>query len=821
MKKYDPQAVDPTPEQSSGRGRGKVAYNPQAIEHKWQKVWEEKGLYKAQEDSSKEKFYVLDMFPYPSGEGLHVGHVEGYTATDIFSRYKRMQGYNVLHPMGWDAFGLPAENYAIKTGTPPKETTQKATDTFRRQMKRLGFSYDWSREIGTHTPDYYKWTQWLFLLLYKNGLAYKKAAKVNWDPVDQTVLANEQVLPDGTAERSGAKVVQKDLEQWFFKITDFVEDLIQGLDDVDWPDSTKEAQRNWIGRSEGTIITFKIPDSRQELTVFTTRADTLYGATFIVVALEHPIVASVANVKEVREYVEKAKQRTEREGRDEEKEKTGVFSGLYAVNPLNEEKIPVWIADYAVMDYGTGALFGDAHDERDVEFARKYNIPLKATVITGDKEKDKKIVSLEECFTGYGTLVDSGPFTGLTSKEAVVKVTEWLAEKGQGGRQITYRLRDWLISRQRYWGAPIPIVYDPEGKPHPVSEEHLPWLLPTDVEFKPTGTSPLAQSKELQDRVEKIFGKGWRAEVDTMDTFVCSSWYYFRFADTENTKEFASLKQLKNWLPVDLYVGGAEHTVMHLLYARFFTKALHKLGYVDFTEPFLKLRHPGTILGPDNRRMSKRFGNVVNPDDVVEQHGADTLRMYEMFIGPLAGAKPWNTQNIIGIRRFLDRVWCLQTKVGEEKGSVDLERVLHQTIQKVGGDVEALNFNTAISQLMICANEMDSSDQVSREMYNTFLLLLAPFAPHLAEELWERGGNRGSIHEQEWPQYNTKLLKKDQFRLIIQVNGKVRDVVEVAAGISGKEAEELALKSEKIQKWTGGKVKKAIYVPGRLINIVA
>lgn len=795
-------------------------YKPGEIEQKWQKKWEEDGLYKTKEGSLKPKFYVLDMFPYPSGNGLHVGHVEGYTATDIYSRFKRMQGYNVLHPMGWDAFGLPAENYAIKTGVHPKETTEKAIETFRRQIKDLGLSYDWSREIGTQTPEYYKWTQWFFLLLYKNGLAYKAKADVNWCDSCKTVLANEQA-EGGVCERCKNKVAQKKLDQWFFKITDFAEDLINDLDKVDWPESTIHNQRNWIGKSAGAEITFLVKDSDFVIQVFTTRPDTLYGATFIVLAPEHPIVASLS-FKEVQEYVEQAKHKTELERRTNEKEKTGVFSGLYAINPLNDEKIPVWIADYALMGYGTGALFGDAHDERDVEFAKKYNILLKPTVITGDEKKDKKILNLEECFTGYGTLVNSGLFTGLTSKQAMAKVVEWLVHKGRGGQKITYHLRDWLISRQRYWGVPIPVVYDPEGNVHPIPEKHLPWLLPTDVEFLPTGTSPLADSKELQERTEKIFGKEWKPEVDTMDTFVCSSWYYFRFADPSNAKEFAGKEALKQWLPVDVYMGGAEHTVLHLMYARFFTKVLCRLGYINFAEPFLKLRHQGTILAKDGRKMSKSLGNVINPDEVVAQYGADAVRLYEMFVGPLADAKPWNTKNIVGIKRFLDRIWRLKEKVNEHhKDSSEFSRVAQYSIKKVGEDMESFDFNTVISQLMIFGNALDREESIGKNTWKSFLLLLAPLAPHIAEAMWQNLGEKESIHTQSWPSYDANVLIQQNIRLIVQVNGKVRDTLEVSFDATEEAVKAQALKSEKIKQWIGEReIKKTIFVKGKIFNIV-
>lgn len=795
-------------------------YNPQSIEEKWGKTWKEQGMGAAREDSQRPKLYVLDMFPYPSGSGLHVGHVEGYAATDIYSRYKRMRGYNVLHPMGWDAFGLPAENYAVKTGIHPKETTEKAMETFRKQIQRLGLSYDWSREIGTHTPEYYKWTQWFFLLLYNNNLAYKAKANVNWCSSCQTVLANEQVV-SGACERCSAKVIQKDLEQWFFKITEFSDQLVDDLEEVDWPKSTVRNQRNWIGRSEGALLKFQIQNSELEVPVFTTRPDTLFGATYLVLSPEHSEItkhkAQITNWEEVAMYIEQTKNKTEVERTAEEKEKTGVeLKGVKAVNPATKEEIPVYIADYVLAHYGTGAIMAvPAHDQRDWAFAKKFNLPIKQVIC--DKYPQPICPILEEAYTGEGHLVGSGSFDGMSSEEAKPAITKFV---GGEMKKVT-KLRDWLISRQRYWGAPIPIVYDPQGNPHPVPEQHLPWMLPTDVEFKPTGVSPLAQSKELQERTERIFGKGWSPEVDTMDTFVCSSWYYFRFADPRNNKQFASEEHITTWLPVDLYVGGAEHTVLHLMYARFFTKVLHKLGYVSFKEPFLKLRHQGMIMAEDGRKMSKSLGNVVNPDMIIEKFGADSLRLYEMFMGPLADMKAWNTQNIAGVKRFLERAWRLQDKAGEHQDNAALKTILHQSIKKVGEDIEELHCNTAISQLMMLANEMDRRDGISLSLYKTFLLLLAPFCPFIVSELWERIGEKESVHEQAFPEYREELLKEDILQIPVQVNGKVRDVMEVSSDSTSDDLREKALKNENIQKWIEGKeVKDVVVIPGRLVNIV-
>ncbi|HVV39218.1 MAG TPA: leucine--tRNA ligase [Candidatus Paceibacterota bacterium] len=796
-----------------------LKYDHKAIEKKWQKKWADENAFAASDSSDKQKLYILDMFPYPSGAGLHVGHVEGYTATDIYSRFKRMQGYNVLHPMGWDAFGLPAENYAIKTGVPPVKTTDEAIKTFTRQINSLGLSYDWSREIGTHTPEYYKWTQWFFLFLYNKGLAEKRRAKVNWCPKDQTVLANEQVV-NGCCERCGTEVVQKDLEQWFFKITKYADALVDDLDQVDWPESTKIAQRNWIGRSEGAEIKFDISNSSESITVFTTRADTIFGATYLVLAPEHPLLQKLKNhienwESEVLPYMEVVKNKTDIERQEEGKEKTGVeLKGIKAINPANQEEIPVFVADYVLGNYGTGAIMAvPAHDRRDREFADVFGLPIRKVVEPGNprimETAKLKSGSTEDIFVGENILINSGDFTGLQSAEAKKKITEAV-----GGKMVkTYRLRDWLISRQRYWGAPIPVVYDPEGKPHAVPEEHLPWLLPTDVEFKPTGTSPLGQSKELLERTEKIFGIGWKPEIDTMDTFVCSSWYYFRFADPRNSKEFASKEAMQKWLPVDLYVGGAEHTVLHLLYSRFITKVLQQEGYITFGEPFKKLRHQGIILAEDGNKMSKSKGNVINPDDVVATYGADTLRVYEMFMGPLEAMKPWNTQNILGARRFLEHVWDLQEKVTDGiAGAMDM--VHRKTVEKVSSDLEHLKFNTAISALMIFVGEAKRKE-INRAQYEDLLRLLSPLAPHITSEIAERMG----YSLDAWPQPNTSDLPVFNTPIAIQVNGKLRATIELPPAATQEEALAAARKDPAVARWLAlGKEEKAVYVAGRIIS---
>ncbi|MYE38169.1 MAG: leucine--tRNA ligase [Candidatus Spechtbacteria bacterium SB0662_bin_43] len=798
-------------------------YNPKKIEKKWQDRWEKEGAFGVRDESKKPKYYVLDMFPYPSGQGLHMGHIENFTATDILARYKRMCGFSVLHPMGWDAFGLPAENYAIKTGIPPQETTSTAIHNFRRQIQAMGLSYDWEREVGTQTPEYYRWTQWLFLVLYKNGLAYKKEAKVNWDPVDNTVLANEQVLPDGTAERSGAKVIQKDLEQWFFKITDFVQELVCDLDTVDWPQSTVQNQRNWIGRSEGSEIEFEFDGFDGGVRVFTTRADTLMGATYIVFSPEHPqlqeIKNKIKNWKEVESYIQEARNKTDRDRISEKGEKTGVvLDGVSVKHPLKDETLPVFVADFVLSHYGTGAIMAvPAHDERDWEFATKYGLNINRVIVP----EDGSVISPDTPYLTEGVLTYSGEFDGMTSAEAKEAITK----KAKGALKVSYRLRDWLISRQRYWGCPIPIVYDPDGNPHPIPDEHLPWLLPDDVEFVPHGTSPLAQSKELQERTERIFGKGYRCEVDTMDTFVDSSWYFFRFLDPHNDTEFADKQRIAHWMPVDLYMGGAEHTVLHLLYARFFTKALQTLGYLDFGEPFAKLRHQGIVLGEDHNKMSKSKGNIVNPDVVVDAYGADTTRMYTMFLGALEDTKPWNSENIIGVHRFLGRVWgvvdvFLSQKDAQQTVGDDVLRVQHRAIKKVRNDIESLRYNTAISALMEYVNVL-LKHPYSVEQVRVLLVLLAPFAPHITEELWERIGEKESIHSQPFCKYDESYLVFDSATIVVQVNGKVRGTITMPLDADKEATQQEAIKHSNVKKYLENKKDiDTIFVPNTLINFV-
>ncbi len=832
-------------------------YDPKKIEPKWQQYWaEHPELYAAQDSSNKPKKYVLDMWPYPSGEGLHVGHVESYTATDILSRYFRMNNFNVLHPQGWDAFGLPAENFAIKTGVHPTETTAKAIATFKRQMKSMGFSYDWSRELNSSSPEYFKWTQWFFILLYKNGLAYKKKGKVNWCPSCQTVLANEQV-EDGVCERCKNEVVQKDLEQWYFKITDFIEKngntvgLLEGLEKVDWPESIKHAQKNWIGKSEGAEFEFSISGSDKKIKVFTTRLDTVFGVTYVVLAPEHSLVSKlkekISNRDEIEKYIQETKKKSDLQ-RMEAKEKTGKeIKGIKAINPFNGEEVPIFVADYVLAQYGTGAVMAvPAHDERDFAFAKnnklpvnnvidpdsygffaKWNDPKKVSEEQNYKQQEKDyqdVLNGKKVFIYEGKLRNSGNYSELESKQARTKMTEWLGKEGIGKKVTNYKLRDWLVSRQRYWGAPIPIIYCDKCGMVPVPEKDLPVVLPTDVDFKPTGESPLVRSKSFHDVKCPTCGGNAQRESDTMDTFVCSSWYYFRYADPHNQEEFASREKIKKWLSVDIYLGGAEHAVLHLLYARFFTKVLHKLNYIDFDEPFLKLRNQGLILAEDGRKMSKSLGNVVNPDEVVGETGADSLRLFEMFMGSLEDAKPWSTKGIVGARRFLEKAYRLANKArtgSELKANNKIQTLLHKTIKKVTDDIENFRFNTAISAMMILVNELEKEEKISVADYEKFLIILSPFAPHIAEEIWSELGRKESIFLSEWPKHDPALIRDEEINLVVQVNGKVRDSIKTNADISEDEAKELALQSEKVKKFTDGQtIKKIIFVKGKLVNIV-
>ena len=810
-------------------------YDHKKIEKKWQDLWEESGLYRTEEQPGTKKYYVLDMFPYPSGEGLHVGHPEGYTATDIIARKRRMEGWNVLHPMGFDAFGLPAENYAIKKGVHPRERTEQSIVNFRRQLRSLGFSYDWDREIVTCDPAYYRWTQWMFLFLYKKGLAYKKTAPVNWCDSCHTVLANEQV-EDGICERCKNPVRQKELEQWFFKVTEYADRLLADLDKLDWPEKIKAMQANWIGRSEGTQIDFHglIPSEAGEagapqgkefsVSVFTTRPDTLYGVTYIVLAPEHPLVPEIVTPEQRREvlnYIEAAGKKSELERVGLNQDKTGVSLGVCVRHPLTGADVPVLVADYVVAAYGTGAVMGvPAHDDRDYAFAKKYGYEIRFVIAP----PAGKTAPPDAAYTEPGIMVASEEFNGLASDDAKVKITDLLEAKNIGRRQVHYHLRDWLISRQRYWGAPIPIIYCEDCGEVPVPEEDLPVLLADDVDFRPTGESPLARSAQFHDVKCPRCRRPARRESDTMDTFVDSSWYFLRFASPRDGSRPFSSHAVEYWLPVDLYVGGAEHAVLHLMYARFFTKALFDAGHLSFDEPFQKLKNPGLILGEDGVKMSKSRGNVINPDDVVEQYGADTMRLYEMFMGDFEIAKPWDTKGISGTRRFLDRVWLQIHDVVHREMKAEPEELtalLHRTIRKVSADIEAFKFNTAISAMMILLNEWQRLGGGSPEFASVFLRLLAPFAPHLAEDLWELLGHSRSIFLAPWPVCDDQLAAEKQVSLIVQVNGKVRDKLSVPVGLSEEDAKAQALASDKVAKFLEGQsIKQIFVVKDRLVSIV-
>lgn len=803
-----------------------MGFNHKAIEKKWQIYWETNKTFKTSEDESKPKFYALDMFPYPSGAGLHVGHPEGYTATDILSRMKRMQGYNVLHPMGWDAFGLPAEQYALDTGNDPAEFTEKNINTFRRQIKSLGFSYDWDREINTTDPNYYKWTQWIFLQLYKKGLAYVDEIPVNWCPALGTVLANEEVI-DGKSERGGHPVERRPMKQWVLKITEYADRLLEDLEELDWPESIKDMQRNWIGRSEGAEVTFDIKGHNTTFTVFTTRPDTLFGATYCVLSPEHPLVDDIttSECKEaVDSYKDQIKSKSDLERTDLAKDKTGVFTGAYAVNPINGKELPIWIADYVLMSYGTGAIMAvPGHDERDWEFAKKFNLDIVEVVKGGDVAK--------EAYTGDGEHVNSEFLNGLGKEEAISKAIDWLETTGKGQKKITYRLRDWLFSRQRYWGEPIPIIHWEDGTTSAVPEEQLPLALPKTTEIKPSGTgeSPLANIAEWVNVIDSETGKKGRRETNTMPQWAGSCWYYLRYIDPENTEYLADPEKLKRWLPVDIYIGGAEHAVLHLLYARFWHKVLYDLGVVPTKEPFQRLFNQGMILGENNEKMSKSKGNVVNPDDIIESHGADTLRLYEMFMGPLDASIAWSENGLDGARRFLDRIWRLfvtedklNDKIQQGASPEKLERIYHQTVKKVTEDFAELRFNVGISQLMVFVNEAYKAEVLPQELMEGFVKLLSPVAPHLAEELWEKLGHVGTIAYEPWPEFDETKLVEDEIEIVVQLMGKVKAKLMIPATATKEQMEEIVMNDEKVKDLLEGKtVRKVITVPGKLINIVA
>ena len=858
-------------------------YYPQEIEKKWQKKWQEKGVYRVKNKvAGKKNYYCLVMFPYSSGNA-HIGHWYNFAPADVFARYQRMLGKNVLHPMGFDAFGLPAEGAAIRKKIHPAVWTKKNVQNMTRQLKAMGTIYDWSRLVNTSEPDYYRWTQWMFLQMYKHNLAYKKKAMANWCPCCQSILANEQA-EGGKCWRCAGRVEQRQIEQWFFKITKYADELLEDLKKLDWPQKTLTMQKNWIGRSEGCLIEFPLADQKEKVATFTTRPDTIFGVTFFCLAPEHPIVAALldsrfpipdSRLKEIKNYVEKSKRKTELERMVEAKEKTGVFTGLFVINPLSKKKVPLFVADYVLMSYGTGAVMGvPAHDQRDWDFAKKYQLPIIEVISGGDVKK--------EAFLGEGKLVNSGEFSGLDSRKAIQIITNYIKKHRWGKPAVQYHLRDWLVSRQRYWGAPVPIIYCQKCGPVPVAEKDLPVLLPEIDDYTPKeGESPLARAKDWLKVACPQCGAAAQRDTDTMDTFVCSSWYYLRYVDPKNSKRFAAKEKIKAWLPVDMYIGGAEHTVLHLLYSRFFTKALRDFGYLDFDEPFKALRHQGVILGEDGFKMSKSRGNVVDPDDLVKKFGADTVRLYLCFMGPYDQGGPWNSKGIVGIYRFLNRIWrlCQRETSGNSpsiqkdscavKGEANkLTRQLHRLIKKVGADISKLHFNTAIAAMMEFLNSWSAAPNgLSVEERGIFLRLLAPFAPHLAEELWQQlkdaadtsevsdvplrstlppsevedalspsevedalppsevedEGERWSIHQQPWPKSDPRLAEEEKVTIIIQVNGKVRGQIEVESGIRNEEAriKKLAQGEKKVARHLEAKkIKKVIFVPGRLINFV-
>lgn len=805
-----------------------MAYDHKTIEKKWQKFWKKNETFKADLNKDQKKYYALDMFPYPSGQGLHVGHPEGYTATDVMSRMKRMQGFNVLHPMGWDAFGLPAEQYALKTGHNPKDFTNKNIDHFRDQIQSLGFSYDWNREVNTTDPKFYKWTQWIFEQLYKKGLAYESEIMVNWAPdfMGGTVVANEEV-EDGKTKRGGYPVYRKPMRQWILKITAYADRLIDDLDLVDWPESVKEMQRNWIGRSEGASVFFPVVgDEDTKIEVFTTRADTLFGASYVVLAPEQELVDQLTTSEhkaEVEKYKEEASRRSDLERTDLNKDKTGVFTGSYVINPVNGEKLPIWISDYVLASYGTGAVMAvPSGDQRDYDFATKFDLPIKPVIEGTDVS--------EGAFDGDGKHINSGFLDGLNIADAKQKMIDWLEEHDAGHKKVNYRLRDWIFSRQRYWGEPIPVIHWDDGTTSLVPEDELPLELPKTDNIEPSGTgeSPLANVEDWVNVYDENGRHGLR-ETNTMPQWAGSSWYWLRYTDPHNDEEFASKEALDYWSPVDLYVGGAEHAVLHLLYARFWHKVLYDLGLVPTKEPFMKLVNQGMILGSNHEKMSKSKGNVVNPDDIVDQYGADTLRLYEMFMGPLEESVPWDEKGLHGANKWVQRVWRLlmddNNHLRDRVSTFNddkLTKVYNQTVKKVTEDYERMHFNTAISQLMVFVNEAYKVDDLPVEYMKGFVKMIAPIMPHMAEELWSQFGESDTITYQPWPTYDPKALVEDEVEMIVQVNGKVRAKIKMAKDTDRDEAQQLALANEHVKKFTDGKdIKKVIVVPNKIVNIVA
>jgi len=846
----------------------KGLYKFNEFEKKWQQFWEQFGTFKAPDcDNSKPKYYVLDMFPYPSGQGLHVGHPEGYTASDIVSRYKRMKGFNVLHPMGWDAFGLPAEQYAVQTGTAPEETTRKNVDNIRKQIKSLGFSYDWRREVNTTDPNYYKWTQWIFLNMFNsffdeaeqkakpieqlpipeglsererqkfiddNRLAYEAEVPVNWCPALGTVLANEEVI-GGLSERGDHPVIRKPMRQWMLRITKYAERLLNDLAEVDWPESIKKLQVDWIGKSIGADVDFKVDGFDENIRVFTTRPDTLFGATYMVMAPEHPLVDILTGrdkKQAVQKYREEAARKSDLDRTDLAKEKTGEFIGAYAVNPVNNEEIPIWISDYVLISYGTGAIMAvPAHDERDFEFATKFSLPIIPVVDPPDSEQSELVRQGKLCYIGDGRAINSGRFDGLSTAEFKEQITNQLEKQNKGRKAINYKLRDWLFSRQRYWGEPFPILHTEDGRITGLSGEELPLKLPVIDDYKPTGTGepPLAKAK---DWVNVTLPDGSKAEreTNTMPQWAGSCWYYLRYLDPNNHQQGWSAEKEKYWMPVDLYIGGAEHAVLHLLYSRFWHKFLYDLGHVTTKEPFKKLVNQGMILGEDGQKMSKSRGNVVNPDKVIDDYGADSMRLYEMFMGPLEAIKPWNMQGVEGVHRFLQKLWraVVEKNTGELHESIKQVqpdeptlRLLNQTIKKVGDDIESFGFNTAISAMMILVNHLAKLAVIPKIAVEKIVLILSPFAPHIAEELWAKLGHAESLAYESWPEYDKELIKEKEVELAIQVNGKIKDKIVVSADIDEEQIKQKALSSEKVTAALDGQEpKKVIVIKSRLVNIV-